>query len=134
MTREVDGNAVKGVAFVLLHDLAVGKGTLAQTFDPIEKTCIFEAPSAEVVVVACLTLGHGTETVVAVGHAFRVLSDELSHGSDEAHRNVVGCTLKCFGALSHSIIITLSSGLVLTYLVKFSEIPRSNFSCSKARS
>ena len=108
MTFPGDGDELIGVAFVPLHDLAIGQGTLAQTFDPIEKTCIFEARVAEVVVVAFLTLGLGTETVVAVGHAFRVLADELSHGSDEACGNVAGRTLKCFDAPSHSIIITLS--------------------------
>ena len=61
------------IASVLLNDLAVGKGTLLQSFDSLKTHRRNVAPLAEVVVLALTDLGISTDNVGALGHVCIVL-------------------------------------------------------------
>ncbi len=65
--------ATNGIASVLLNKLAVGKGTLLQSFDSLKTHRSNAATLAEFFVLTLTDLGISKENVVALGQACKVL-------------------------------------------------------------
>jgi hypothetical protein len=77
--------ATNGIASVLLKELAVGKGTLLQSFDSLKTHRRNTATLAEVVVLTLTNLGISKENVVALGQACIVPYGKLSVDSNLAN-------------------------------------------------